>query len=124
MTSHTIGKYLGPQISLEKESHCLLLTRGLCVIEEEDRECRPEILRGYLQRGTQVGRSQCPVKNDVGTSPRAQFRSSGWQEPLNCGWGRCHSREKAAGRCWRVTGRDGMNLNERNKEGELQETAT
>ena len=102
---------LSLQVSLEKESHCLLLTRGLCVIEKEDGKCRPAILRGYLQRETQeVGRSQCPVKNDVGTSPRAQFRSSGWQELLNCAWGHCHSRGEGAERCWGVTGRDGMNL--------------
>ena len=94
MKSHTIGKYLGPQELMEKESHCSLLTRGLCVNEEEGRECRPAILRGYLQRGTQeVGRSQCPMKNDVGTSLRAQLRSSGWQEPRNCAWGHCHSKE-------------------------------
>lgn len=35
MKSHTIGKNLRPQELMEKESHCSLLTRGLCVNEEE-----------------------------------------------------------------------------------------
>ena len=112
---------LSLQVSLEKESHCLLLTRGLCVIEKEDGKCRPAILRGYLQRETQeVGRSQCPVKNDIGTSPRAQFRSSGWQELLNCAWGHCHSRGEGAERCWGVTGRDGMSNHRGQAEGQLE----
>ena len=86
--SHKIGKYLGHQVSLEKASHCLLLSRNFDAIREQEKDLDPMILRGDPQRETQKGgRSQSPVKNEVGTLPRAQVGGSGWQVSLSCTWG-------------------------------------
>lgn len=38
MKSHRTGEYLGNQVSLEKESRCLFLSRNFCAIREQDKD--------------------------------------------------------------------------------------